>query len=510
MIALLGPRCGSYGERALHYRAAKVFELSGSLGRALQHACAALIAVPSECTTLRLAAALACQGGDAGPFVNAVLTIAKRSRIQEQSARWLSLAQSEIEDRSEFLEARIELLLQALATVPTTALVGQTTESVLHLMANAAEAGETARRRLAIVLREKLEHIEGPSGARFALSAAAASAKLLELETCMFALGSAFRCDAAIDEYEQIESIVTWLSARPDRTHELLVDVLSVLEQPYVNVGLSALMAVGYLQLAVGDAGTLSRLDALVDRIGESEPFLEWMAGLLEQSAKGSSGSVAVAKQLVHLRVLQGRIDDAIQLLQTIVKGNARSPLAHDSALQAVAILLKHRSLINAQQWVQSIRENLTPVDAASIELELARMTGETLHLVQALAHRAYSDPSSPTAGVQYLIEATDLADRLGHQEAALDCARSAVKWDPKNTGAQLKLAALVYKSKSQKGYERPDQTIAALRQLPSQLGSEDEELRAFLLAEALDATHGKGSGMTNLFARTLCLVHAR
>ncbi len=223
------------------------------------------------------------------------------------------------------------------------------------------------------------------------------------------------------------------------------------------------------------------------------------MAALLDRSAKDLSRSTLVVRQLVQLRIVQNRIDDAVQLLQSFINGQARTAEAYDGALQGVALLLKHKSLADAQHWVQLIRESLTPVNAASIELELARMTGETLHLVQALAHRAYSDPSSPSEGVKFLVEATDLADRLGHQEAALDCARSAVKWDPKHSGAQLKLAALVYKSKNPDGYDHPEETVATLGQLPAQSRGEDEELRSFLLAEALDATRGPGSGTDEL-----------
>ncbi len=490
---------GSYGERALHYRAAKVFELSGAYSRALQHACAALVAVPSECTTLRLAAELARKVGDASPFVNAILSIVKRPQFGQEASRWLNVAQGELELRPDFLAARVELLLEALASEPTAALLAQTTETVAQLAATSEKAGEATRARLSGIIRESLEKIEGPSGARLALSAAGASVQLQQAELCAHALASAIRCDADIDEYEEAEATINWLCAQPERARELLFEVLKVLEQPYVNIGMGALKAVGYLQLAVGDSLSLSRLDALVARIGESESFLEWMAALLERSAKDSSRSVLVARQLVQLRIVQDRIDDALQLLQSIINGHARTAVAYDAALQGVALLLKHKSLTDAQHWVQLIRENLTPVNAASIELELARMTGETLHLVQALAHRAYSDPSSPSEGVKFLVEATDLADRLGHREAALDCARSAVKWDPKHAGAQLKLAVLVYKSKKQEAADHPDETVKALRLLPTQLRGEDEELRSFLLAEAIDATDGSGAGTDEL-----------
>ncbi len=225
---------GSYGERALHYRAAKIFELSGAFSRALQHACEALMAVPSESTTLRLAAALSRKVGDAAPFVNAILTIVKRSQFEQQSARWLSLAQSSLEDRADFLPARLELLLQALASGPAAALLAQTTDAVLQLSAISQKGGEAARDRLRDVIRQNLEKIEGPSGARLALSAADASVRLQESELCAYALACAIRCDAAIDEYEAAEATINWLCTQPERARELLFEVLKVLEQPYV------------------------------------------------------------------------------------------------------------------------------------------------------------------------------------------------------------------------------------------------------------------------------------
>jgi len=277
---------GSYGERALHYRAAKIFETMGGFARALEHACAALIAVPREGVALRLAAALTRKVGDAQSFVDAVLTVVKRSQFDEKSARWLQLAQNELENREDFLPARVELLLHSLTTEPSVASVVQTTDAVLQLVAAAPEEGEVAKLRLTRALRAKLEHADGPSGARWSLAAASSSVRLLDDELCAQALGRAFRCDAAIEEYEQVESTLSWLNTRTEVARRLLLDALTVLDQPYVNVGVAALKAIGYIQLGVGDDYTLGRLDALVARIGESELFLAWMAGRLAQSAE--------------------------------------------------------------------------------------------------------------------------------------------------------------------------------------------------------------------------------
>jgi tetratricopeptide (TPR) repeat protein len=451
---------GSYGERALHYRAAKIFETMGSFARALEHACAALIAVPREGVALRLAASLTRKVGDAQSFVDAVLTVVKRSQFDEKSARWLQLAQNELENREDFLPARVELLLHSLTTEPSVASVVQTTDAVLQLVAVAPEEGEVAKLRLARALRAKLEHADGPSGARWSLAAASSSIRLLDDELCAQALGRALRCDAAIEEYEQVESTLNWLNTRTEVARRFLLDALTVLDQPYVNVGLAALKAIGHIQLGVGDDSTLGRLDTLVARIGESELFWAWMAGRLGQSAQESSQSDPFIQQLVKLRIIQGRTDDALQFLQSVIQGYARLALAYDAAKLAVDLLLKHQNLVQAQQWVQSIRECLTPVDSAEIELQLARLGGDTLSLVRALAHRAYSDPSSPELGVAYLKDAIDLADRSGHQEAALECAQAAVKWDPQNAGAQTRLAALIQKTKSQAGIDRPQETI--------------------------------------------------
>jgi tetratricopeptide (TPR) repeat protein len=488
---------GSYGERALRYRAAKIFERMGDFSRALNHACAALVALPSECTTMRLAAKLAREVGDAKLLVDAILTLVRRPQFVKESARWLDLAQRELLDRADFLPARVALLLQALALEPDASMVSQTTEAVLSLQGGFPDVYESLRQQLEQTLRAILDPIEGPSGARMALSVSHAAVRLLDLEFCCHAWVQAMRCDAAIDEYEGVEPMVAWLSAQPGKTRELLTDVLAVLEQPYVNIGIGALKAVGYLQYYVGDTDTQARLDALVTRTGESETFLEWMAEILERTAKG--GSLPVIKQLVVLRIQQDRASDAVLLLRSIVAGHSRTRVAYDCAMQAVAILLKHDSLSSAQQWIQSVREFLTPVNAATIELELARMSGETLDLVRALAHRAYSDPGSPAEGVEFLIEATGLADRLGESEAALECAQSAAKWDPNHAGAQLKLASLIYRTRGPRGHESPEETAAMLRKLPVQLPVEEEELRTFLLAEILDAYPGLGSGTDEL-----------
>jgi hypothetical protein len=115
------------------------------------------------------------------------------------------------------------------------------------------------------------------------------------------------------------------------------------------------------------------------------------------------------------------------------------------------------------------------------------------------LSHLAYSDPNSPTVGMTYLQEATTLAERLGQMEEALECAKSAVAWDPSHAGAQLQLAAILYKLRNREGDDHADEIVSGLRKVPIQNQAQDEELRAFLLAEALDATYGTGTGVDEL-----------
>ena len=494
-----GATLGNHGDRAVHYRAAKVFETRGEYSRALKHACAAFVAMPSEGLVLRLAASLSRRASDAEPFVQAVWTVAGRCRSQSRGAHWVSLAIDELEKTEDFLPARFDLLLAALSIEPSVSIVQKTSDALQRFLQTSPSDGEMASLRFAKALRARLDDAKGPHGARLALATAAASECLLDFELCAHSLRCSFRCDAAIDEFSEAEPTLAWFSTSHEVASRLLNEVLTDLDQPYINVGFPAIKTLGFLQLGAGDDSSLQRLNDLVARLGQREEFLEWMETALERSPQGADGFAPVLQQLVQVRLQENQPDDAVQLLVSIIANNPRTPLAYESAQQCVALMIQHRDLNAAKHWVLTIRESLTPIQSATLELDLARKADDPLELVQALSHRAYSDPNSPAEGMTYLQEATALADRLGYAKTALDCAKSAVAWDPNHVDAQLQLAVLLYKSRDREGDDHPEEVVAALRKLPAQNRPDDEELRAFLLAEALDAAQGTGAGTDEL-----------
>ncbi len=489
---------GQHGARALHYRAARVLEAKGAKVRALRHACAAFAALPSAGFAFRLMASLSCAIGDAQPLVDAIWSVASRSATQP-AAHWIGQAIEELERTDAFLSARFELLLRALALDCTVSIVQKAARAAKGLLASSATDGEVACLRLSKALRGKLDGSEGPQGARLALAIAVVAVSLGDLELCLQGLAHAFQCDADIDEYTELEPVVAWLSQEPLRTKALLNELLDGLDKPYVNVGFDALKVLGSKQLACGATATFRRRNDRVARFGKRDSFLAWVSGVLGRAGAVSMGSDAVVRELIQTRLQEHRLDDAVQLLRSIVTGNSRTILAYESARQAVLLLGEHRNLEAAKQWVQSVRENLLPVHAATLELELARQSGEGLPLVQALARVAYSDPSAPGQGLEYLREATALADRLGFTREALECAKAAVAWDPNDAEANLRYATMLYKTRDRDGEGYAEESVSALRHLPVQSRPEDEEARAFLLAEALDAAYGSGTGTDEL-----------
>jgi tetratricopeptide (TPR) repeat protein len=488
---------GQHGGRALHYRAAKILEARGESARALRHACAAFTALPSPGVVFRLMASLTRAVGDAQPFVDALWMVAARGG--QQGVRWIQLALAELERTEAFLTARFELLLRALTLDTSVGIVQKAAEAARSLIATAPSDGELASLRLARALRAKLDAAKGPQGARLALVMASTAVSLTDFQLCAQGLHRAFQCDADVDEYAEAEATVHWLGQDAGTTKRVLLDVLGELDKPYINVGFEALKVLGWLQMAGGDSETLQALIALAARLGRRESFLAWLGEVLESSTSSNPGSGAVLKELVEIRLHEDRLDDALQLLCSIINSNPRTELAYESARQGITLLTEHRDLDAAKQWIHSIRESLTPVHAATLELELARGFGEGLPLIQALAHVAYSDPSSPARGMAYLQEATELADRLGFTAEALDCAKSAVAWDPDHAAAQLQLATILYKLRDRDGDDHAEEIVSALRKLPVQTRPEDEEMRAFILAEALDAAYGTGTGTDEL-----------
>src|SRR5690606_18305619 len=80
---------GRYGERAIHYRAARILEKRGQPDAALRHAGQAFVAVPAEGAAFVLMARLADASSDPTPAIQAIELVAERTKNEADRSRWL-------------------------------------------------------------------------------------------------------------------------------------------------------------------------------------------------------------------------------------------------------------------------------------------------------------------------------------------------------------------------------------------------------------------------------------
>lgn len=131
---------GSFGERAVHYRAARQLEKRGDLQRALDHACAAFEAVPAEGVSFVLMARLADATLGHSKLIASIQRVADHAPSDAERSRWLargaSLADSEGVGRHE----RMELLWRAAQMLPERETLDALFDSLAHRLADEPEA----------------------------------------------------------------------------------------------------------------------------------------------------------------------------------------------------------------------------------------------------------------------------------------------------------------------------------------------------------------------------------
>ncbi len=128
--AALGP----YGERAVHYRAARQLEKRNVTDLALAHAVRAFEAVPSEGVAFVTMARLAERSAQSAEVVRAIERVALKHPTPEARAGWLRRAALFAGSSEEGKRQRVEVLLRALSVRPEVELVQSLSESLRELL----------------------------------------------------------------------------------------------------------------------------------------------------------------------------------------------------------------------------------------------------------------------------------------------------------------------------------------------------------------------------------------
>ena len=252
-VTLADATLGRYGERAVHYRAARQFERRREQDRALRHAISAFEAVPSEGVAYVTMARLAEHSESSSEVVRAVERVAMKSSSAELRAAWLRRAALFAGPSEEGQRQRIDVLLRALSVRGDTELLRSLAEACAALMAAVPEERETLLLRFAKAVESLLGKADGPEGARMGIAAAkAALGTFGDADLALSALGHAYGSDGDLEEYQQLFADAPALARSADAPARV-AKLVELSGQKWSGAGTALLELGGRLAGALGD-----------------------------------------------------------------------------------------------------------------------------------------------------------------------------------------------------------------------------------------------------------------
>ena len=242
----------------------------------------------------------------------------------------------------------------------------------------------------------------------------------------------------------------------------------------------------------------LRRAAILEQRLGRIEEACDELSRLLDEWPDNAGAQ----RYLADLLDRQGEHARAAPLWRRAAL-HEKDPLERDTLeLRAGRASRAAGDLVVAAEHADRVlaRQPAHP-EALALRVEVARGQSSDRGLADALDALAATDAMDPTARADLLLEAAHAAARLGEVARALDRARQAASVAPERSTPQLLARGLEYRHRGAGTPADARRTIEDLARIREPLTADDEALRAFLLAEALDAIQGGGAGMRVLEA---------
>ena len=380
---------GCFGRRAAHYRGARQLERRGAVDLALRHAAACFEAVPSEGTSYVLLTRLAERAGDATLAVRAIERVAESAGASARPT-WLRRAAAITGSGEDGLRVRLDLLLRALNARPDPTTVADVAEVIRALAASGAEgdaAADMVKLRFERAVKASLTKLDGPDGARAAVSMARVAVDLGATPLAFAALERAAGADGDIDEYATLSPLVPAFVADADAARRWIDDVRAAADRPYSSVGSALLRLAAQVAGALGDHGARAALMVqAVRRAPEDDAALEDA-----HLAVIDHGDAELAKKLDALAPPEQRAEawlrlaeaherddrqaDAIAALERATESGLLPREAHERAAARLASLLDRAGRDDASEALlraRLARPSLPPAAHARAARDLA------------------------------------------------------------------------------------------------------------------------------------------
>ena len=482
--AALGP----YGERAVHYRAARQLEKRNFTDLALSHAVRAFEAVPSEGVAFVIMARLAERSSQGAEVVRAIERVALKHPTPEARAAWLRRAALFAGSSEEGKRQRVEVLLRALSVRPEVELVQSLSDSLRALLVTSIDDREALELRFDKAISSLLPKMDGPEGARISIACAIAALETFgSAKVAVSALSRAVQCDGDLEEFTQLFPYAASLAAVGAGGSALVESLVDLASQKFGGAGPTVLDLGARLATALGDHRSEARLlvaaakkepentslvrraEASARALGDPElleavldaiPVGDRVDALLaiadaadaaqdaEQAilalgrARAIEGSSAVARRAIFDRLCDvlrrtGRRDDLELVLEAELGDDELDPETRARLTAELAALIGARG--DPEGALQLLRQVLLdhPGNLAILAdiVGFARQIGDRSRQAEALAQLADAT-REPSQRLMVLRQLAALLSELGDEGAALNRWREVLELDPNDQAA--------------------------------------------------------------------------
>lgn len=420
---------GSYGERALHYRAARQLEKRGLPEKALEHACSAFEAVPAEGVAFVLMARLADSTAGHGALIASLQKVADAASNDDERARWLAKAAAMADTDSMGRRERAELLLRAAQMMPEKETLDALLDALAHFLADEPAALDEMWERFRLVAVEVLRHATGAHGAELnLLFASAATTHFDQAEFSLECLNNALDCNTEVPEYGKLVLLANQLAGLPEPALAFVDKAKSSAFEQNRPLGRGLAELAGKIAFLLGDAESETNL--LVRAASDSPEDAELVA--LAKKAAERDGRVDLIELIQSLLPVTERAHFVLERLDSLQNQealdalldldlDAAEPQLRARILEALgdrqeAVGLSEEAGVSYRELVELEPENL--VALKGVERDADR-SGNYEELVRILKLRA--ELSSDVGEVRrlHLRRAAVLETRLGRARQA-------------------------------------------------------------------------------------------
>lgn len=499
-----GSVLGVYGERSLHYRAARAFEQREYYSAALKHATSAFELRPGDVAAWDALVRISRLARQPQAMAHSAMRAVESAHDRGSTFQLLERAYRELGDDVDGLRLRFDLAIRMLVGAPQVRSLQLVSECVRTLTSIGIEEIEFIKMRFERALESLVPELEGPDGARLGIEIARASmSELSRFELACRALFSALKADADLEEFSSISSAILPRSSEARMAlSSMLQQALDWAERPYTQLGHAAFQLLLRIAAVLIDGSSLQRLHSIASKRGyESECQLWESEELLAEISELDDArpqAIAIAsswqdstKQEFALRVLERVASLFSNRFSSSVEHRPLDGTWQDwgaAYRRSLAELWSVVGVPELRQRLACLELSVPPAILAELRVELERWGQDRRALCSALAALAFVGSAAPAARAKLLLEAAEIAEELSDLEGALVYYRAAFTTQRSFAAARLKLGTLMVRMNRHRSIDQAQLLLEAATGLEFVVSEQDRATSTFLLAEALDA----------------------